>query len=251
MKTTLLQIGLLYILLFTTGITANAKSTEASSTVNCTANPTATTVYVLAPNGLSLRKTKSLDSEKLAVMRLGSAVTLLEAASEISLEIEHIKGGMHKVSYNGQIGYAFSGFLGAFALRKPEEQMANYLGRLQEKYPSLSYESKNNGPNFHEGVTETFTLPANNWPKAFYAAATACAIPKSLGFPSPLGPTEETIADPEKPTDVWGSDLNITRNQNNLEKIVYGFRTEGFGSAVTIERDSDTTFRVTYLRFVD
>jgi len=206
---------------------------------------------VLAPNGLSLRKTKSLDSEKLTVMPLGSEVTLLEAASEISLEIEHIKGGMHKVNYNGQIGYAFSGFLGAFELQKPNEELATYIGRLQEKYPSLNYESKDNDPDFHEGVTETFTLPASNWAEAYYAAATACAIPKSLGFPSPQGPLEEIIADPEKPTNVWSSDLNITRNKNNLEKIVYGFRTEGFGSAVTIERDNNTTFRITYLRFVD
>jgi len=254
---------LLFLALLTLLVSSAFKNTQSNGNTNKIAQHTANTLstkvktanaitlYVLAPNGLSLRKENTLDSEKLTVMPRGSAVQLLEAAPTTDIEIEHIQGGMHKVHYQGQIGYAFSGFLSPFELMEEHGNINEYINHLKEKYPSLSYESVPNGPDFHEGYTETFTLPAKHWHEAYYAVAALAYVPKTLGFPKPYGPVEETIEDPNKPEETWASDLIITRKENTLEKIVYGYRTEGFGASVTLTRQADAVFKVSYLRFVD
>ena len=258
MKTAILQFSFLSVLLFGACKEVEPKTNELPLAQNtdtihdkAAATQTNTMRYVLALNGLSLRKENTLGSEKLTIMPLGSAVALLEAASDTLLEVEHIKGGMHKIAYQGETGYAFSGFLGNFELPIKDEDVETYMARLKKKYPHLTYKSEDNDPDFHEGYTETFTLPANNWPEAYYATAATCHFPKRLGLPASNGPDQETMEDPEKPADAWSSYLTVTRKQNELQTIEYAYRTLGFGSLVTIERDNEKEFRVTYLRFVD
>jgi len=208
--------------------------------------------YVMVPNGLSLRATNTLDSEKLAVMPFKSKVVLLEEASDKPIEVEHIKGGMHKIRYEGQTGFAFSGFLSQLPLPQEEEQSTeDYIATLKEQFPDVTFESKANDPEFHEGSTVTFTLPATNWHEAFYIVSAMYQSPKTLGFPKPSGPELETIEDPEKPQEVWDSFLTVTRENNSFKKIEYDYRAEGFGYGYDIVRESDKLFRVEYLGFVD
>ena len=208
--------------------------------------------YVMVPNGLSLRKDNTLDSEKLAGMPFRSEVVLLEEATEKPLEVEHIKGGMHKIQYDGKTGYAFSGFLSSLPMPQEEEEGTEaYIAKLKERFSGVTYESRPNDPDFHDGVTDTFTLPAASWHEAYYLVAAMQQFPKNLEFPSPAGSDLETIADPEKPKDAWDSFLTVTRKNNTLEKIEYSYRAEGFGYVVTIVRESEKLFRIEHLSFVD
>jgi len=207
--------------------------------------------YVIAPSGLSLRKDNNLQSEKLLGMLLGSEVLLLEAAATNEIEVEHIKGGMHKISYNGQTGYAFSGYLSPIHLPKQNQATEDYLADLKEEFPEVRFKSKANDPDFHEGTTDTFTLPATSWHEAFYIVSAMYQLPKSLGFPNPSGPEQTVTEDTKKPKDAWDSFLTATRKNNSLEKIEYSYRAEGFGYTVTITRPTDTGFAVEYLGFVD
>lgn len=208
-------------------------------------------MYVLAPNGLSLRKENKLNSEKLIIMPLGSEVVLLEAAMGESLEVEHIKGGMHFVSYEGQTGYAFSGFLGGFPLRGKDQGTDMYISQLKEEFPNITYETKSNDPDFHEGATDTFTLPATSWHEAYYVVSAMYELPKTLGFPNPSGSALETFEDPSKLDSTWSSYLTATRENNILQKIEYAYRVEAFGFNVEITRKSEQLFLVEYLVFVD
>ncbi|QCX01544.1 SH3 domain-containing protein [Aggregatimonas sangjinii] len=209
-------------------------------------------LYVMVPNGLSLRADNALDSEKLAVMPFRSRVVLLQEAADTSLEVEHIKGGMHMVRYKGQTGYAFSGFLSHLPMPEEEEEGNEvYIAKLKENYSEVTFVSKPNDPDFHEGTTDTFTLPATSWHEAFYIVAAMYELPETLAFPNPSGPELETFEDPDKPQEVWDSFLTVNRENNALKKIEYYYRAEGFGYGVDIQRKSENLFQIEYLGFVD
>lgn len=210
-----------------------------------------TKLYTIAPNGLSLRKENDVASEKLTSMPLGSEVILLEAAAEMPLEIEHIKGGMHKVKYEDLVGYSFSGFLSPVSLHKKGEPIDDYIGRLKKEFPNTRLESKANDPDFHEGTTDTFTLPTTNWHETFYLVAALYDMPKKIGFPNPMGAEQTVIEDPKKPKDVWDSFMTVTRETNQLQKIEYAYRSEGFGYRIEITQSKAGVFEVEYLAFVD
>lgn len=208
-------------------------------------------LYIIAPAGLSLRKENSLDSEKLAGMPLGAEVLLLEKSKTHTLEVEHIKGGMHKIRYNGTTGYAFNGYLSPIYLPLKDESTEAYIIKLKNTFPNITYNSKPTEPDFHEGTVNTYTLPASTWHEAFYVVKGIYDLPKSLGFPNPSGPDKESLQDPNKPEHVWSSGLDIERANDTLKKITYAYRAEGFGYSVDIIKAPTTGFQVTHLGFVD
>ncbi|MFS4492907.1 SH3 domain-containing protein [Maribacter sp. 2308TA10-17] len=211
----------------------------------------ADSLYVLTPSGLSLRKEDNLSSEKLATMPLGSPVILLDAPAATDMAIENIEGAMLEVQYEGQRGFAFSGYLSPIRLLKEGESVEDYIADLKKTYPDISYESKANDPDFHEGTTDTFVLPVSQWHEAYYIVSAMYGIPKSLGFPNPEGAAKTVTEDPKKPADVWDSFIATEREGNSLKKIEYSHRAEGFGYGVDMVRKSPNSFLVSYLGFVD
>jgi len=209
------------------------------------------TRYVIAPSGLSLRKQNSLKSEKILVMPLGSKVHLLEEAPNKTIEVEYIKGGMHKVSYNGLIGYCFSGYLSSLYLPKKKQTTEEYLYELQKHFSDIKLESKPTDSDFHEGNIDMYSLPASSWHEIFYLIRGIYLLPKSFSYPNPLGPNQEIIADPKKPEDVWSSTMTFTRNAKTLESIRYVYRTEGFGFSIEITAAENGFFAIKHLAFVD
>jgi len=208
--------------------------------------------YVMVPSGLSLRKSNTLDSEKLAGMPFRSRVEVLEERTETAIEVEHIKGGMHKIKYEDKVGYAFSGFLSQFPMPQEEEEGTDaYIAKLKENFSGVNYKSKSNDPDFHEGMTYTYTLPAASWSEAYYLAAAMFQFPTKLGFPGAKGADMETIEDPEKDQDTWDSFLTVEREKNKLKKINFSYRAEGYGYGIDIIRKSDELFQFEHLAFVD
>ena len=207
--------------------------------------------YVIAPNGLSLRKENTLKSEKITVLPLGSKLFLLKEAKDNSIEVENIKGGMHKVSYNGVTGYCFSGYLSPLYLPNEEQATEEYLYELKKYYPKITLESKPTSPDFHEGNIDTFTLPASSWHEIFYLVRGIYLLPKSFSYPNPSGPDEEIIEEPNKPEEVWSSSMTFTRTDNTLENITYYYRAEGFGYSIEITKAENEFFSIQHLAFVD
>ena len=208
-------------------------------------------MFVIAPNGLSLRKDNSITSKRLLAMPLGVEVTVLEKSTNDSLTIDNIRGGMYKVRYLEIEGFSFSGYLSLFPLPDKNQSMAKYAEKLNTIFPNVSYSSKSTDPDFHEGFIDTFRLPARSWSEAFYMATAIYHLPKSFDFPDSTGVAQETIEEPTKPAEAWSSFMTITRSENNFESIEYAYRAEGFGYRILLTKPNENFFEIEYLSFVD
>jgi len=184
-------------------------------------------------------------------MPLGSKLILLEEATEKTIEVENSKGGMHKVSFNGVIGYCFSEYLSQLYLPKKDQAVEAYLTELKEYFPSIKLESKETPEDFHEGYIDTYILPASGWHEIFYLIRGIYQLPKSFSYPSPSGPAQETIEEPNKPKEVWSSLMVFNRTADDFENITYAYRAEGFGYSVEITSAENGFFNIKYLIYVD
>lgn len=212
---------------------------------------TATQFYVMAPNGLSLRQDNNLQSKRLAVMPFGSEVLLIDDDPGQTITIDHIQAHLAPAFFNTQKGYCFDGYLSPIPLPKKEQSAREYIAALKENHPDASYSSKDNPPDFHQGLTETLTIPVRHWHQAYYISAAVFGIPKSLGFPNPKGSKEERILQKDKENHVWSSELVITRDDDGFKSIGYGFRTEGYGSSLSITPMPNGFFKVVQIAYVD
>ncbi|MFT6370614.1 MAG: hypothetical protein ACJAUQ_001598 [Maribacter sp.] len=74
---------------------------------------------------------------------------------------------MHRISFEDQAGYVLSKYLTPVPVHQVQEVTETYISRLKKQFPDIGFNSIPNDPNFHEGVTNTFTLPTIRWHKAF------------------------------------------------------------------------------------
>ncbi|WP_299883780.1 hypothetical protein [uncultured Lacinutrix sp.] len=207
--------------------------------------------YVLAPNGLLLRKSDNLNSEKILTIPFGEKVKQKSLIYTANLTVENIHGSMMEVIYNGVTGYVFSGFLSPFAMPIKEEPIKDYINRLKEVHSNISFKENPTDPDFHEGTEETITLPTKNWHEAFYIAKASYNIPLSLIFPGHNGLKKETINQEDKEDYIWSSVLMVSRNEKKLDTIQYNWRTEGGGYWVTITKPVANQFKIEYTGFAD
>jgi len=66
---------------------------------------------VMAMSGLSIRKDKDINSEKLNVVKFGGKVQVLEIFEEDKITIEQTEGFWIKIKYKNKEGYMYSGYL--------------------------------------------------------------------------------------------------------------------------------------------
>ncbi len=219
----------------------DAKTNEETQTVVTDSIPAETApdaMYVTAVSGLTLREFPNLQSAKLAVMPLGTKVKILNAEGKTTMNVGGIDGAMDEVEYNNKKGFAFNGFLSKFY--PPEEDAAakNYAEELKKDFPKVNYSEATGGTASKPTKTETLILPTDKWHEAFFTAQQLFAIPKSFAFPNPKGSNNETQQNNEKKKTDFISELQVSRNSNELQKIVYNYKTTGFGYVVTISKDS-------------
>lgn len=212
-------------------------------------NPTE--FYVMASSGLSLRKENTTTSDKLAVLPYGSLVTVYPQTTQAAISVEHIEGTMQPITFNGLEGYCFSGYLSRYPMPVKGVSVEDYLAQLKAKNAAVTYEQKENGPDFHEGYSETITLPTAKWHEGYYIAQNLFDTPKSLAFPNPKGIPSETIEAPTKPKEVWTSDLLVKRTNNKLDTITYRFRGEGSGHGFIITKPDSEKLKIERYVFVD
>ncbi len=194
-------------------------------------------MYVTASSGLSLRAFPNLQSEKVAVMPIGTKVKIVAAEGKITMNVGGIDGAMDEVEYNNKKGFAFNGFLSKFFPPDIDSSAKGYAESLKNDFPQTKYAESTGGTASAPTKTETILLPTNKWHEGFYAAQQLFGFPKSFAFPNPKGSNDETVQDAKPAKNTQTSELNISRNDNELQKITYRYQTIKFGYTVTISKE--------------
>ncbi len=196
-------------------------------------------VYVTAPSGLSLREYNNLQSNKLARMPYGTKVKVMASEGKNTMTVTGIEGAMDQVEFNHKTGYAFNGYLSEYFPPEKDITVKAYASQLQEEFPKVQYTSKVTGTTSKPINTETLVLPNAQWHEAFYTAQNLFDFPKEFVFPNPKGKDSETVFDSKPKKGIWVSQLEVTRKENELQKIMYVYGSKEFKSRVTIEKEGN------------
>lgn len=196
-------------------------------------------MYVTAVSGLSLREHPNLQSEKLAVMPLGTKVKIITAEGQTTMNVGGIDGAMDEIEYNNQKGYAFNGFMSKFSPSGENAVSEKYAEELKKVFPEVQYSETKGDSVSKPTTTQTLLLPTDKWHEAFFMAQQLFEIPRQFAFPNPKGSNNEVQQNPDKKKGVLTSELRIARNDNQLQKISYSYKTSGFSYTVTITKDAN------------
>lgn len=225
--------------LFSCKNTPNEQTETATDVVDSLATETASKIkYVTAVSGLTLREEPNLQSKKLDVMPLGTKVKIITTNEENTMSVGGIDGAMDEIEYNGQKGYAFNGFLSKFSPPGEGASSKYYAEKLSEEFPQVQFSETTGGTASKPTKTETLILPTEKWHVGFFTARQLFNIPRVFAFPNPKGANHETQQNSAKKKTDFISELQISRNDNALQKIEYRYKTEGFGYTVTITKES-------------
>ncbi|MDC8005252.1 hypothetical protein POV27_14415 [Aureisphaera galaxeae] len=192
-------------------------------------------LYVTAPSGLTLREYGNLHSTKLARMPYGTKVKVVQTEDNPTMNVKGIKGGMDEVEFNHKKGFAFNGYLSKYFPPERDITVKGYASELNALFPDVVYTENTGGTVSNPENTESITLPGSEWHEAFFTAQRLFDFPKEFTFPNAKGKNSETIFDGKPKKGIWISQLEVTRNDNELEKIEYVYGSEKFDSKVTIE----------------
>lgn len=216
-------------------LTAETEATE-SLTEAAAETKAETYLYVTARTGLSLREYNNLQSEKLAIMPYGSRLQILEKEPNATMKVQHIKGGMDKVSFNRKTGYAFNGYLSRFF--PPEDDMLPkaYAAELKKDFPKVSFKEAVQGTASKPVNVETLVLPEATWHEAYFIAQQTFKIPREFTFPNPKGKAKDLVKGPKKETDTWFDALHISRDKVGLTELAYKYESAKSSRYVTITK---------------
>ncbi len=193
-------------------------------------------LYVLAPSGLSLREYGNLQSDKLAKMPYGTKVKVINSEENPTMTVAGIKGGMDEVEFNQKKGYAFNGYLSKYFPPELNITVKGYASELNKFFPEVIYSEEKGGTASNPENTEIILLPDAEWHDAYFIAQRLFDFPKEFDFPNPKGKDSEIVADSKPKKDVWTSQLEISRKDDNLEKIEYNYSSKKFDTNVVIEK---------------
>lgn len=196
-------------------------------------------MYVTAVSGLTLREHPNLQSTKMAVMPLGTKVKITTPEENTTMTVGGIAGGMDEVEYNNKTGYAFNGFLSKFAPPGEKALSKNYAEELKKDFPNVVYSESTGEMASKPSKIETIVLPTDKWHEAFFMAQQLFQIPRSFAFPNPQGSNNETQQNSNKAKNIETSKLEITRNNNNLQEILYTQKSVKSGYKVKISKDGN------------
>ena len=219
---------------------ANAKATQIQNKK----------LYVLANNGLTLRKESTVKSEKITVVPYGSIVEVLEKTEKLTMKVDNITGDMFKVKYNDLIGYIFSGYLSKFPAPIKNSETIKYVDILRENSFDVYFEEIKRDYNGYYQHEVSFSLPTDSWEEAFLIAKQFYGIPEKINFPDEA---HEKIENPDKEDEVWHDEITRTKDETTGELVLYySYRREGGGFYITVKKDSENNgFRITHTSIAD
>ena len=195
--------------------------------------------YVTAPSGLSLREYNNLQSEKMAKMPYGTKVKIISAEGKNTMNVAGIKGAMDKIAFNHKEGFAFNGYLSKYFPPERDITVKGYASELQKQFPEVIFTETVTGTVSNPITTETLLLSKIPWHEAFGTAQRLFDFPDEFEFPNPKGKDTEIQFDGKPKKGIWISQLEISRKENELQKIEYIYTSQKFSSKVTIEKEGD------------
>lgn len=198
-----------------------------------------TFMYVTAYSGLSLREYNNLQSEKLARMPYGTKVRVIHSEENPTMNVSGIRGGMNEVEFNHKKGFAFNGYLSKYFPPERDLTAKGYASELNKLFPDVIYKETTGGTASNPVTTETISLPGARWHEAFFIAQRLFDFPKEFTFPNPKGKNTEVIFDGKPKKGVWTSQLEVTRTDDELEKIEYVYGSKKFDTGVSIVKEGD------------
>lgn len=196
-------------------------------------------VYVTAVSGLTLRDQPDLQSEKLAIMPLGTKVKLLTHNSESTMNIGGIDGAMDEVEFNDKKGFVFNGFISKYTPSGTNAVAENYFEDLKKDFPEVEYSEVTGGTVSKPSKTQTTLLPTDKWHEGFFMAQQLYGIPRQFAFPNPTGSNNEIQKNSNKNKNDLISELQISRRNNTHQKIVYFNQSQKLESTVTITKEGN------------
>lgn len=194
----------------------------------------ATYMYVIASTGLSLREYDNLKSEKLAIMPYGTKVKVLFPEDKNTMTVSGIPGGMDEIEFNHKKGYAFNGYLSKYFPPEKDITPKGYSLDLKDTFPAVTFTETTGGTVSSPSNTQTLKLPNAEWHEAFFIAQRLFDVPGEFTFPNPKGKQSQVEQDSKPKKGVWVSELQITREDNELQKIEYVYKSEKFDSNVVV-----------------
>ncbi|NPV02423.1 MAG: SH3 domain-containing protein [Brevinematales bacterium] len=109
---------------------ANKTTNSAPSVVEQVTQGSTKMLFIYAQSGLNMRKTPSLEGEKLTKIPYGAAVEILEEKSApVTMTYEGLKGKWVYVKYGADKGYVFEGFMGRLPVPQPGIGFADYFSK--------------------------------------------------------------------------------------------------------------------------
>ena len=194
-----------------------------------------TSLYVTATAGLSLREYSNLNSEKLAIMPYGAKIEVVLLEANTTMNVRGVKGGMHQMSYNNKVGFAFSGYLSKLFPPENGSSAEGYIRDLAYSHPQASFQKCASGTASQPESTETIILPTDQWHEAFATAKKLYGIPHYFSMPNPKGRELQTI---DKDTDQVINSLQIKRSNDSFEEITWFYSNFSFGQFVKISQEN-------------
>lgn len=119
-------------------------------------------LYVLARNGLRMRKEANLISEKMEVVPYGTQVQAITNDSK-AITVGAMKGNMVKVIHGKDQGYMFDGYLTSIPVPQKQQMITEYTRYLKRKSVEADYEEEMTG---EIELSEVFVIPAKSFLEA-------------------------------------------------------------------------------------
>jgi hypothetical protein len=197
-------------------------------------------LYVTAFSGLSLREYNNLNSDRIAKIPYGTKVKVIVTEDKFTMNVGGIRGGMNEIEFNRKKGFAFNGYLSKFFPPERDIKVRGYAEELQEYFPEVGYTESVGGSASKPSNTETIALPTTLWHEAFFVAQQLFDLPKEFEYPTPKGKDKQVIQYSKSKDRSWKNQLEVTRIDNDLDKIEYVIESQKFDSTITIIKDGNT-----------
>ena len=220
--------------------------------LSCFGQKPAGKYYAFAKSGLNMRSSASVSSEKVAKIPYGAVVVIKQKAGSADLDVDNLKGGMAKVEYNGQTGYAFDGFLVPFPAPKKNQNVEQYAEQLRANGEDVLYEEHRRDWGGYIQLEYAINLKTESWEEAWLIARNMWEIPEKLHFPKASSKEKETFVNPDKNEMVWADELVVERKSGKITQLHYGQRGEGGGWSVSLEyNEEEHAIRIAELQIAD
>ncbi len=196
--------------------------------------------FVYTESGLNMRAEATLDAKKLATIPYGTKLKILAFPEEEKIEIEGFVGGMAKVEVHGKEGYMYAPFLSRFPPPKDTTDIALYIQHIEStsnQKPRI-YKDRMDEDGYVQD-SEGIILPTDDFQEAFLIAKLIYAIPSPLHLPIQRTEEKVIVKNPNKSEMDWTDELSVIFKDQQIDRIAYYTRSEGYGRTISITKEKD------------